>query len=292
MQYEHSLPSRTRNADIPIKLDSTNRRYGFLKFWPFSKKAQETEPAALPDGIVLADGGFAPDAGPMYADPQTVSDVVLEQQPENHDHSLDVIFPEASRPPILTIDHSELKPVLGEAASRNGKSSKRRETDDPDFIEPKGPMPKIRVDKSSASDDLSPPKMSNSKDFWTMNDAIDFGEETPVEDHALEEALPLHPEDIEAANGTSSSPKKHSSLFQPPSLSEEDVQKLPSSIIPQDHLHQQALNPLSPYQDSMADNLEKFGQRVMLQDAQFLKRSIDNLVENYFSLKDDEENLL
>lgn len=46
--------------------------------------------------------------------------------------------------------------------------------------------------------------------------------------------------------------------------------------------------PLPVYEDSMADELDRFGKKVILQDTRFMKNSIDNLIERYFSSKDDD----
>jgi hypothetical protein len=46
--------------------------------------------------------------------------------------------------------------------------------------------------------------------------------------------------------------------------------------------------PLPVYEESMADELDRFGKKVILQDTRFMKNSIDHLVERYFSSKDDD----
>ena len=53
-------------------------------------------------------------------------------------------------------------------------------------------------------------------------------------------------------------------------------------------LEENNYGPLPVYAESMADELEKFGRKVILQDTQFLKNSIDHLVDSYFSSKDND----
>jgi hypothetical protein len=62
-----------------------------------------------------------------------------------------------------------------------------------------------------------------------------------------------------------------------------------SRIVPEGYLARQNANPLAPYQDSLSDNLERFGKAIIQEDTQFLKKSIDNLVAGYFSQKEADE---
>ena len=62
-----------------------------------------------------------------------------------------------------------------------------------------------------------------------------------------------------------------------------------SRIVPPGHLDRQNANPLAPYEDSLSDNLERFGKTIIHEDARFLKSSIDKLVEGYFSKQSSDD---
>jgi len=100
----------------------------------------------------------------------------------------------------------------------------------------------------------------------------------PLPQPTKPQVLPAKP----AAEAPKVSPQSHFSSQRQPSGA--------SRIVPAGHLDRQNANPLAPYEDSLSDNLERFGKTVMHEDARFLKSSIDKLVEGYFSKQstDDE----
>jgi hypothetical protein len=140
-----------------------------------------------------------------------------------------------------------------EHAKKNGKASKVK-----GFKEPiKEEEPKKKADKKATAAISKPSE--------------------PVPQPTKPQILPVKT----AAETPKSSPQSHFSSQRQPSGA--------SRIVPPGHLDRQNANPLAPYEDSLSDNLERFGKTVMHEDARFLKSSIDKLVEGYFSKQSTDE---